>query len=147
MKRAWNVELATGIFLILGLLALGYLSVKMARLDVTGRGGYTVYAVFSSVEGLKPGAVVEIAGVEVGRVKSITLEDYQAKVELTIRNGIKIPKDTIVSIRTKGLLGEKYIKLNPGGSETYIPAGGEILETEAPINLEELIANFIFGKI
>lgn len=147
MRKSWNVELATGIFLILGLLALGYLSIRLARMEVVGRGGYIVHARFSSVEGLKSGAIVEIAGVEVGRVKSIDLEDYQALVSLSIREDVQIPEDTIVSIRTKGLLGEKYVRLSPGGSDKYLSRGEEIFDTEAPINLEELIANFIFGKI
>jgi phospholipid/cholesterol/gamma-HCH transport system substrate-binding protein len=147
MKRFWDVEFVTGIFLIMGLVALGYLSVYLARMEVSGQGGYGVVARFSSVEGLKPGAVVEIGGVEVGRVKSIDLQNYRARVSLSIREKLKIPEDTIVSIRTKGLLGEKYVRLSPGGSDSYVKPGGELFETEAPINLEELIANFIFGKI
>jgi phospholipid/cholesterol/gamma-HCH transport system substrate-binding protein len=147
MRRRWDVELTTGIFLILGLLALGYLSVRMARMEVVGKGGYTLYARFSSVEGLKKGAVVEVAGVEVGRVRSIDLDDYEAKVGLVLDEAVKVPEDTIVSIRTKGLLGEKYVRMSPGGSDTYLAAGEELFETEAPINLEELIANFVFGKI
>ncbi len=147
MRKLWDLELATGIFLILGLFALGYLSVQLARMEVVGQGGYTLYARFSSVEGLKTGSVVEIAGVEVGRVKSINLQNYRARVALSLRDDVKVSEDTIVSVRTKGLLGEKYVRLSPGGSDKMIPAGGELFETEAPINLEELIANFIFGKI
>jgi phospholipid/cholesterol/gamma-HCH transport system substrate-binding protein len=147
MRKTWSLELATGIFLIMGLLALGYLSIRLARMEVVGQGGYTLYARFSSVEGLKDGGVVEIAGVEVGRVKSIDLEDYQARVGFSIRKDVKVPDDTIVSVRTKGLLGEKYVRLSPGGSGKYLPPGGEIFDTEAPIDLEQLIANFIFGKI
>jgi phospholipid/cholesterol/gamma-HCH transport system substrate-binding protein len=147
MKRFWDVEFVTGIFLLLGLVALGYLSIHLARMEVGGQGGYTIVARFSSVEGLKPGAVVEIGGVEVGRVKDIDLRNYRAWVSLSIRESLKIPEDTIVSIRTKGLLGERYVRLSPGGSEAMVPPGGELFETEAPINLEELIANFVFGKI
>lgn len=139
--------MAVGVFVLMGLAALGYLSIHLARMEVVGRGGYTVFARFSSVEGLKPGTVVEIAGVEVGRVKAIELHNYAAKVALTIREDVKIPEDTIASIRTKGLLGEKYVRLSPGGSDQYVKPGGELFETEAPINLEELIANFVFGKI
>jgi phospholipid/cholesterol/gamma-HCH transport system substrate-binding protein len=116
-------------------------------MEVGGQGGYTIVARFSSVEGLKPGAVVEIGGVEVGRVRNIDLQNYRAWVSLSIRENLKVPEDTIVSIRTKGLLGERYVRLSPGGSETYVKPGGELFETEAPINLEELIANFVFGKI
>lgn len=147
MKAKWDVEFAVGVFLLLGILALGYLSIDLARMEVVGKGGYTVFARFSSVEGLKPGTLVEIAGVEVGRVKAIELQNYRARVEFTIRDEVKLPEDTIASIRTKGLLGEKYVRLSPGGSDQFIKPGGEIFETEAPINLEELIASFVFGKI
>jgi phospholipid/cholesterol/gamma-HCH transport system substrate-binding protein len=147
MRSRWDLELATGVFVILGLLALGYLSIHLARMEVVGRGGYTLYARFSSVEGLKNGAKVEMAGVEVGRVRSIDLQDFRARVALSIRDNVRLPEDTIVSIRTMGLLGEKYVRLSPGGSERYLEPEGELFETEAPINLEELIANFIFGKI
>lgn len=147
MKAKWDVEFAVGVFLLLGILALGYLSIDLARMEVVGKGGYTVFARFSSVEGLKPGTLVEIAGVEVGRVKAIELQNYRARVQFTIRDDVKLPEDTIASIRTKGLLGEKYVRLSPGGSDQFIKPGGEIFETEAPINLEELIASFVFGKI
>jgi phospholipid/cholesterol/gamma-HCH transport system substrate-binding protein len=147
MKKRWDLELMTGVFLIAGLLALGYLSIRLARMEILGPGGYTLYAVFSSVEGLNSGAVVEVAGVEVGRVSKIVLVDYRARVALSIHRGLKVPEDTIVSIRTKGLLGEKYVSLSPGGSQKYLVPGAVLTETQEPINLEELIANFIFGKI
>jgi phospholipid/cholesterol/gamma-HCH transport system substrate-binding protein len=146
MRRFWDVEFVTGIFLIAGFLALGYLSVQLARMEV-GPGGYTLFARFSSVDGLKTGSVVEIAGVEIGRVKAIDLQDYRARVTLAIRRDVKIAEDSIVSIRTKGLIGEKYVRLSPGGSDAYLKPGGELFETESAINLEELIANFVFGKI
>jgi phospholipid/cholesterol/gamma-HCH transport system substrate-binding protein len=145
--RRWDIEFTTGIFIILGLLAMAFLSVRMARMEVVGGGGYLLETRFSTVEGLKVGARIEVAGVEVGKVQAIDIEDYQAVVTLSIREDVKIPDDTIVSIRTKGLLGDKYVRLNPGGSDIYLEPGEEIFDTEAPINLEELIANFIFGKI
>lgn len=147
MRRRLDMEFVVGVFLLMGLLALGYLSIHLARMEVIGQGGYTIFARFSSVEGLKPGTVVEIAGVEVGRVKAIELQNYRARVAFSIRSDVKIPEDTIASIRTKGLLGEKYVRLSPGGSDQAVKPGGELFETEAPINLEELIANFVFGKI
>ncbi len=147
MRKRWDVEMTVGIFLLLGLLALGYLSIHLARMEVVGQEGYTIFARFSSVEGLKTGTLVEIAGVEVGRVKNIELQNYRARVAFSIRSDVKLPEDTIASIRTKGLLGEKYVRLSPGGSDQMLNPGGELFETEAPINLEELIANFVFGKI
>lgn len=130
-----------------GLLALGYLSIKLGKLELFGAAGYTVSAEFPTVGGLKPGAVVEIAGVEVGRVLKIYLKDYQAVVVMRIDPHVQLQEDAIASIRTKGLLGEKYIRISPGGSERLVNPDGKLRETESPIDLEEAIANFIFGKL
>lgn len=142
-----RVEVIVGVFLLLGLLALGYLAVKLGRMEVIGGSGYSVYAKFPTVAGLRTGSAVEIAGVEVGRVESIGLEDYQARVAFRLNADVKLPEDSIVSIRTKGLIGEQFVKISPGGSDRMIPAGGQITETESPVDLMELIANYVFGKI
>jgi phospholipid/cholesterol/gamma-HCH transport system substrate-binding protein len=142
-----KMEVVVGIFLLLGLLALGYLAIKLGRMEVLGGGGYTVYGTFPTVGGLRTGSPVEIAGVEVGRVVEIGLKDYQARVALRISGDIKLPEDSIVSIRTKGLIGEQFVRISPGGAEENIPPNGEIKETEPPVDIMELIANYAFGKI
>jgi phospholipid/cholesterol/gamma-HCH transport system substrate-binding protein len=142
-----KMEVVVGIFLLLGLLALGYLAIKLGRMEVIGGGGYTVYGTFPTVGGLRTGSPVEIAGVEVGRVVEIGLKDYQARVALRINGAIKLPEDSIVSIRTKGLIGEQFVRISPGGAEENIPPNGEIKETEPPVDIMELIANYAFGKI
>jgi phospholipid/cholesterol/gamma-HCH transport system substrate-binding protein len=142
-----NLEVIVGIFLLLGLLALGYLAIKLGRMEVIGGGGYTVYATFPTVGGLRAGSSVEIAGVEVGRVEEISLKDYQARVALRIDGGIKLPEDSIVSIRTKGLIGEQLVRISPGGGAEMIPPRGEIYETEPPVDIMELISKYIFGKV
>ncbi len=142
-----KVEVIVGFFLLLGMLALGYLAIKLGKMEVIGGAGYTVYAKFATVAGLRTGTAVEIAGVEVGRVEQINLENYQARVALRIDEGVKLPEDSIASIRTKGLIGEQFVKIAPGGSERMIPVGGQITETEPPVDFMELIANYIFGKI
>ena len=142
-----RVEVGVGLFVILGALALGYLSVKLGRVELLGRGGYTVSANFPSVGGLKSGSSVEIAGVEIGRVEKIRLVNDEAEVVLWINDSIKLPDDSIASIKTKGLIGEKYIRISPGGSERIIGPNGRIRETEAPVDLEELLAKYIFGKV
>jgi phospholipid/cholesterol/gamma-HCH transport system substrate-binding protein len=117
-------------------------------MEWVGGGGYQVTAVFPSIAGLKVGALVEIAGVEVGRVKSLTLDkDYQARVIFDIDKGVELQDDAIAAIKTKGLLGEKYVEIVPGGADEIIENGGKIQDTEPPIDLEELIAKFIFGKL
>ena len=146
MKKI-DVEIATGFFVLAGFLAIAYLSINIGKIDIVGRGSYPVYAEFPTIEGLKVGAIVEIAGVEVGRVNHISLEEYQAKVTMNIYKGVKLQEDSIASVRTKGLLGEKYVRITPGGLDEYIPPSGQIRETESPIDMEELIANFIFGKL
>jgi phospholipid/cholesterol/gamma-HCH transport system substrate-binding protein len=142
-----NTEVVVGFFLLLGLLALGYLAVKLGRMELVGSGGYTVHATFSNVGGLRTGSSVEIAGVDVGWIESVTLKDYQAQVALRVKDQVALPEDSIISIRTKGLVGEQFVRISPGGSEKMIPPGGVISETEAPVDIMELIANYAFGKI
>ena len=146
MKRI-DTELLVGLFMIIGITCLTYLSIKLGRMEIIGDKGYKLYAEFSEIGGLKNGASVEIAGVEVGRVKNISLSDYQAKIELQINSGVKIQEDSIAAVKTKGLLGEKYIQISPGGDEKIIPPGGKIRETQPPLDLEKAIGNFIFGKV
>ena len=147
MMKKFDLELAVGLFIIAGIVCLGYLSIKLGKMEIVGERGYEIYGIFSNVGGLKVGSSVEIAGVNVGRVKSIALEKYQANVVLNLPKGLKIQEDAIVSVKTKGLVGEKYIEITPGGSEKLIQPGGRIRETQPTIDMEELISKFIFGKI
>ncbi len=145
MKKI-NIETGVGIFIILGLLSLAYLSVKLGDVNLFGTEQYTVNARFANVTGLKKGAAVEIAGVRVGKVSNIRLDDYEADVELLIDPDVKLQEDVIASIRTQGIIGDKYIKIKTGGADEYIANNGEILETESAIELEELVSKYIFEK-
>lgn len=144
--RRFDLEVVVGLFLLVGLFALGYISIRLGKMQVLGLAGYTIYADFPTVGGLKEGASVEIAGVNVGRVEDISLVEYQARVTMRIDSGVALQEDTIASVKTKGLIGEKYMHLSPGGSDRTIAPGGRIRETEPPIDIEELIGSFIFGK-
>lgn len=146
MKR-FDLELSVGVFVLIGIVCLGYLSIRLGKMEVLGNQGYNVYAFFANSGGLKTGASIVIAGVDVGRVKTITLEDYQARVVLNLPDDVEIQEDAIASIKTKGLIGEKYIEITPGASETIISPGGRIRETQPAVNLEDLISKFVFGKI
>jgi len=147
MKRE-NLEIAVGIFVLIGVLALGYLSFKLGKIDMFSSGYYTVYAEFDKIGGIRKGSVVEIAGVPVGSVERVRINDkYNAEVEIKILNSIKLPDDSFASIRTKGLIGEKYIQITPGGSEQYIAQNGKIRETESSIDIEEVLSKYVFGKI
>ena len=146
MKK-FDLELAVGLFIIAGILCLGYLSVKLGKVEIVGTKGYEIYGVFSNVGGLKVGSSVEIAGVNVGRVTSVSLDNYQAHVVLNFPEGLKIQEDAIASVKTRGLIGEKFVEITPGGSEKIIKPGGRLRETQPAIDIEELISKFVFGKV
>jgi len=143
----FNLELSVGVFVILGLLAMAYISIRLGQLPWGGGASYNVTATFSTTGGLQRGAEVEIAGVRVGRVENIALEDYEAVVTLSIDSSIELQEDTIASIKTRGLIGQKYIRITPGGSDRLIAAGGRIREVETPLDFEDAIGQFIQGKI
>ena len=146
MNRA-GLELVVGLFVLAGLASLAYLAIHLGKMEMYG-GGYPVVANFENASGLKVGAPVEVAGVEVGRVDSIRLTpDDQARVRLVVEQGLKIYDDAIASIRTRGIIGDKYVKLSLGSSGKLIPSGGKIRDTESSINLEELISSYIHGKV
>lgn len=146
MKR-FDLELMVGLFMIAGMICLGYLSIQLGKMEVVGGKGYEVYAIFSNIGGLKTGSSIEIAGVDVGRVRSIRLDNYQAQVVLKLPGSVKIQEDAIASVKTKGLIGEKYVEITPGGSEKIIQPGGRIRETQPAMDLEGLISKYAFGKI
>ncbi len=146
MKKL-DIEMMVGLFLIAGVVCLGYLSIRLGKMEVLGSKGYEVYALFSNSGGLQSGSDIHIAGVNVGRVRKVSLENYQARVTLNLSDNVRIQEDAIVSIKTKGLIGEKYVEITPGGSEKMIHPGGRIRETQSPVDLEELISKFVFGKI
>ena len=146
MERT-RINVAVGLFMVIGIVALAYLSIQLGRVSFLGGRGYSVTVDFPSVGGLKSGSTVEIAGVEIGRVESIGLDNYQARVKLRLQNGVKLQEDSIASIKTKGLIGEKYVRISPGGSDKIIQPGGKIREVEAPVDFEELLSKYIFGKV
>lgn len=145
-----KLELTVGIFMLIGILCLGYLSIKLGKMELLGGNYYRVEARFDSVSGLKQGARVEVAGVEVGAVERITLEKEsgdRAELILKIKDDVKLTDDVIASVRTSGIIGDKFIKLKPGGSDQMLKEGGKIRETESAIDIEELVSKFIHGKV
>ncbi len=142
-----NVELGVGLFVLAGVLALAYLSVTLGGLDIFDAGTYEVSAKFTSATGLRRGAPVEMAGVQIGRVREISLDGEDAKLTLRLDENVELSRDAIASIRTKGILGDKYVSLSQGGAEKIILPGGRIRETEPPIDIEKLVGEFVFGKV
>lgn len=143
-----SIELAVGIFMILAILCLAYLSINLGKVEVLGQQGYDVYGVFSDIGGLRVGASVVISGVDVGRVKSISLnKQYEARVVLSLDPDIKLQEDSIASVKTKGLIGEKYVGITPGAADEIIKPMGRIRETQPAVDLESLISKYAFGKV
>ncbi|MCK5916642.1 MAG: outer membrane lipid asymmetry maintenance protein MlaD [Deltaproteobacteria bacterium] len=146
MKR-FNLEMSIGLFMAVGLLAVAYLTINLGGLELFGGDYYKVHASFTSVSGLKSGARVEIAGVQVGKVAKISLVEDQAKVVLALKPEVKIGSDVFASIKTQGIIGDKYVQLTPGMEEDYLEGGAEITETESAVDLEALISKYVFGKV
>ena len=147
MKGRLNLELAVGAFMVVGILCLGYLSIKLGKVEVLGRRGYEVVAVFSDIGGLRSGASVVIAGVDMGLVENISLEDYEARVVLRINPGVQLHQDAIVSIKTSGLIGENYVRISAGAADEIIKPGGRIRQTESAVDIEALISKYAFGSL
>lgn len=141
-----KTEISVGLFMVLGMACLVYLSVNLGGVALFRSDTYTIEAGFRSVEGLEPGASVEIAGVPVGKVRQIRLEDNDARVFMEIKNTTRISDDTIASVRTKGIIGDKFIKLAPGWSEEYLADNDVIMDTESAISIEELINKYLFEQ-
>lgn len=147
MKKM-NLEMIVGVFLLTGFISFSWLAVKMGDINPFANETYPVTARFTSISGLKEGSTIELAGVVVGKVSGIELDtgDYEAVVHLNIDKQIELQDDSIASIRTAGIIGDKYIKLSPGGSDIILEAGDEIEETEPAISLEELVSKYIFDS-
>ena len=141
-----KTEISVGIFMIMGIACLVYLSVNLGGIALFGTDSFVIDARFGSIEGLEEAASVEIAGVPVGKVKKITLEDNEALVVMEIKNGVQITDDTIASIRTKGVIGDKFVKLSPGGSDDLLGDQDSLMDTESAISLEELVSKYMFEK-
>ncbi len=150
MLQSKTIEIIVGFFVLLGLLALLMLSMKVSNLNSLGEAdGYKIEAEFLNIGGLKTRSPVKMAGVIVGRVADIYIDDknYNAVVVMNISNDYKnIPQDTSASIYTAGLLGEQYVSLEPGGSETFLDEGDQINITSDAVVLEQVIGQFMYGK-
>ena len=146
MNEKQHTEILVGIFLLIGIIAITFLALRIGDFQLLNNQQYIIKAEFTSASGLKKGAHVEMAGVSVGRVTNIIFnpETYLAEVHIAIEDSIQVPDDSIASIRTSGIIGDKFLNISPGGSDNIIGPNMIILETEPSINLEELISKYIF---
>jgi len=141
-----KTEIVAGAFVMFGLAVLGYLSISIGGLKLLPQPSYRVTARFSNVGDLKTRAPVKVAGVTVGRVTSIALNDFFGEAELAIDRGVHLPKDSIASITTAGLLGDAFVSLSPGGAEQDLTEGGRITQTEPALNVADLLGRYAFGS-
>lgn len=144
-----GLEIFVGLFMVAGFLAFGYLALQLGEVEILSSGkSYVVNAEFDNISGVKKGAAVQIAGVVVGQVKRTWLgEDELAHVALQIDNGVKVPADSMASVKSQGLIGDKYIQLTMGSEEKLFADGDVLTETESAVDLESLISKFAFGSV
>lgn len=148
MKK-YSMETTVGIFVVICLLSVAYLTLKLGEVSFLGDNSYSVFAKFTSVSGLKVGSPVEMLGIEIGRVAGFTMDqkDQVAVAELKVGNEVKIYDDAIASIKSAGLLGDKYVNIDAGGGGDLLEPGGIISETEPPVDFMELISKYAFGDV
>lgn len=148
MKQS-KLELLVGAFVVLGLAAIVYLTIKLGVGSLLGGDTYEIEARFTNAGGLNSGSVVVVAGVSVGRVEGIRVDpaDFSAIATLRVLAGLKLPTDTMASIKTTGLIGDKYVLLAPGADETYLAPKDRITMTESSVDLESLIGKMAFGSV
>ena len=142
-KRTFTVEFAVGFFTLISLVASAWLAVGLGGIELFGSDKYTILAEFDNVSGLKGGASVEIGGVPIGEVAAITLKDPQAIVVMKINPKVKIQDDDIAAIRTKGIIGDRYVKISRGASEIFLEPGDTIIDTESVVDIEDIIGKLI----
>ena len=146
MKRFSKSEVAVGLFVVLSVLTLGWISISLAGVQDLFSERLSIHARFSNVGSLKAGAPVKIAGVRVGAVDTIDLDEYVAVATLKIDDGVELPADTMASIETSGLLGNAHVALSVGAAEDTLTDGDSIDRTEPAVNLTELIGKYAFGS-
>lgn len=148
MKQT-TLELFAGIFVLLGIAAVAYLTIKLGSGSQIGGDTYLVEARFTNAGGLHSGSGVHVAGVSIGRVESVRLDpaDFSAIATLRLPSALRLPTDSMAAIKTTGLIGDKYVSLSPGADETFLPPGTRITMTESSVDLESLIGKMAFGSL
>ncbi len=148
MKK-YTMETIVGVFVVFGLICVGYITVKLGKVDFLGSNTYTLTARFNTVSGLRIGSPVNILGISIGRVEKISMDQdsLKAVVKMKINKDIKIYDDAIAAIKTEGLIGDKYLSIDPGGGGDLLSPGGVIADTQSPIDIESLISKYAFGEV
>ena len=144
-----RIEVMVGVFLIIGFLAFGWLALRLGEVSILTQGTtYTLDAAFNNVSGLKKGAEIQISGVNVGTVRDIRLDqDNMALVRMQLQQNVHLPLDSMASIKTQGISGDKYIQISLGGDTTMYKEGEIVVDTESTVDIESLISKFAFGQV
>ena len=147
--QKYSKESVVGIFVLVGLACIGYMTIQLGDLGLFEDDTYPLTARFTQVTGLRSGGVVNMLGIEVGRVGQMTMDQdkQMAVVELRIRKGIKVYDDAIASIKTEGLIGDRYVSVDAGGSGAELKPGETITETEAPTDIMDMVSKYAFGDV
>lgn len=143
MYATWTTKLIVGLFALAGIAALAILSLRLGKIELFSNSGYIIYANFDNISGLKAGDQVEIAGVQVGKVVAISLKDYRAHVALRINKGVGVDTEAIASIKTSGIIGDKYVSISLGGGDRDLTDGGLVRRTQSAFVLEDAIGQLI----
>ena len=148
MKK-YAMETTVGLFLVFGLLCIGYMTLKLGHFSLLGDNAYSLFARFTTVSGLRAGSPVNVLGIEVGRVGRLTMDqkDQRAVVEIRIQRDIKVYDDAIASIKTEGLIGDMFLSIDPGGAGKLLGPGGTITETQPAVDMVDLIGKYAFGEV
>jgi phospholipid/cholesterol/gamma-HCH transport system substrate-binding protein len=147
--QKYSKETVVGAFVLIGLACIGYMTIQLGDLGLFEDDTYSLTARFTRVTGLRSGSVVNMLGLEVGRVGKMTMDqDKQlAVVELRIRKGVRVYEDAIASIKTEGLIGDRYVSIDAGGSGAELKPGDSITETEAPADIMDMVSKYAFGDV
>jgi phospholipid/cholesterol/gamma-HCH transport system substrate-binding protein len=143
MHATRTTQFIVGIFAILGIIALAVLSLSLGKVSLFPPPGYTLYASFDNISGLKVGDQVQLAGVQVGKVLDIGIKDYRALVATRINQGVKIDDEAIAAIKTSGIIGDKYVSIQLGPGDHYLKDGDTIRQTQSAFVLEDAIGQLI----
>ena len=148
MKK-YSMETVVGVFVLIGLICVGYMTVKLGKISLFGEDTYSLNARFASVAGLRVGSSIEVYGIQVGSVESLGIDEKRQMgvVVMKIDRGVKVYDDASATIKSSGLIGDKYIKVDPGGSGESLKAGGVITQTSVPADIEDLIGKYAFGSV
>ena len=148
MKR-FAMETVVGIFVVIGIICIGYMTIKLGKVDFFSDDSYPLFAKFTSVSGLRAGSPIEIYGIDAGTVERMSIDEDKAMalVEMKIKKGMKVFDDGSAAIKTSGLIGDKFVKIDPGGAGELLKPGASITDTSAPLDIEDIVGKFAFGDV